>query len=119
LAEFHSKVLIAQAFGVIPYGAAQEYHRIKAVRNVFAHAVVPVTFDTEEIAKEVDSFSMWKAMQEVRQKHKLPENELRLPRKALYLLMCEIVCIMIDHERKEITGEFLRHYEELAESKAS
>lgn len=36
MAEFHSKILIAQAFGVISANHAKEYHRIKVIRNVFA-----------------------------------------------------------------------------------
>jgi hypothetical protein len=48
MGEFHSKILIAQAFGVIPPFQASEFIRINAIRNVFAHASVNVTFERKK-----------------------------------------------------------------------
>jgi len=53
LSEFHSKVLVAQAFGVITGPMAEEMHSLKIVRNTFAHSKVPLTFENPLIQREV------------------------------------------------------------------
>jgi hypothetical protein len=55
LSDFHSKILIAHAFGITPPHMVEDLHSIKAIRNAFAHAKVPITFDTPEVAKEIAS----------------------------------------------------------------
>jgi hypothetical protein len=65
LSDFHSKILVAQAFGLISCNSAAELHRIKSIRNVFAHATSLVNFETEEISKEIMSFIMMNAMKNV------------------------------------------------------
>ncbi|HEV7909510.1 MAG TPA: hypothetical protein VGP28_00080 [Methylocella sp.] len=113
MADFHSKILIAQAFGVVMPPQASEFHRIKVIRNVFAHASLHITFETDEIAKEVDDFIMHKAMKKQMdiefEKHGMDIPELS--RKSTFLLMVQLSCIVIDHEQKEITGRFLGHYD--------
>jgi hypothetical protein len=53
LSDFDSKITVAEAFGLITPPLAGELHMMKAVRNAFAHAKVPLTFDHELIAREV------------------------------------------------------------------
>jgi DNA-binding MltR family transcriptional regulator len=53
LSDFDSKLLIAQAFGIIERTTAEDLHRIKSVRNTFAHATQNITFDTPEILSEI------------------------------------------------------------------
>jgi DNA-binding MltR family transcriptional regulator len=55
LADFYSKLLIAEAFGIIGPRFAAELNSIRAVRNTFAHSKTLVTFDTPEVAKEVNA----------------------------------------------------------------
>jgi hypothetical protein len=105
ISEFHAKILIAEAFGLIPPNAAKEFHRIKRIRNVFAHAIISVSFETEEIAKEVDDFLMHKAMEQTKSTQVIKLTPL--PRKSTFLLMAQICCIVMDSTQKKITGESL------------
>lgn len=49
-----SKILISQAFGIINSSFAREMHLVRSVRNVFAHSILEVSFDTEEIRTELN-----------------------------------------------------------------
>jgi DNA-binding MltR family transcriptional regulator len=59
LSDFDSKLLIAQAFGIIERTKAEDLHRIKSVRNTFAHAPQNITFDTPEILSEIKEAIFW------------------------------------------------------------
>jgi hypothetical protein len=54
LADFDSKILIATALGLISNNAASALGSIRAVRNTFAHSIVDITFDTKEVADEMN-----------------------------------------------------------------
>jgi DNA-binding MltR family transcriptional regulator len=101
LSDFHSKILIATAFGVISPNTAAELHRVKAIRNVFAHATVEITFDTKEIAEEISTFLMLNAMKAV---PRPPESEIDYPNKTAFLLMIQILCIVMDDQHRELGG---------------
>ncbi|MDG4853730.1 DUF4145 domain-containing protein [Mesorhizobium sp. WSM4982] len=47
------KIKIARAFGFIPPALAAEIHKIRAIRNRFAHTDDHLTFKNDEIAKLV------------------------------------------------------------------
>ena len=53
LSDFNSKILIPQAFAVVPDRLADDMQRIRKIRNCFAHARIDVRFDEPLIAKEV------------------------------------------------------------------
>ena len=53
MSNFHGKILVAQAFGVITSPLADEMHKIRAIRNAFAHAKVPISFENEVVLREV------------------------------------------------------------------
>jgi len=53
LSDFNSKILVAQAFAVIPDRSAEDLQRIRKIRNCFAHARVEVGFEEPLVAKEV------------------------------------------------------------------
>lgn len=74
------------------------------------HAIITVTFETIEIAKEVDDFLMHQAMLNVRKDWE-EYKEISPSRKSTFLLMVKISCIIIDHDQKDITGSFLTHYD--------
>ncbi|NGX95089.1 MAG: hypothetical protein G4V63_07615 [Candidatus Afipia apatlaquensis] len=103
LSDFHSKILVATAFGVISPNMGSELHRIKAIRNVFAHAKIDVNFDTPEIAEEVNGFLMLKAMQSVASDSK----DISVSNKRTFILMIRILCIMISTDHKTVSGEEL------------
>lgn len=52
LGDFSSRISIAYALGVIFSDERDDLNRIRRVRNVFAHSVIPLTFENELIAKE-------------------------------------------------------------------
>jgi DNA-binding MltR family transcriptional regulator len=104
LSDFHSKILIATAFGIITPNMADELHRIKAIRNVFAHAAIDITFDTKEVAAEVAGFRMLKAMQEVTMAE---DKMLYFPSRSAFLLVVRILCIMLSSDHKQHSGEEL------------
>ena len=93
LADFHSKILIANAFQIITSNLAEELHSIKTIRNTFAHAKVPISFDHELIAREVNSLKMLTAIKSV---EKETEHKLELDNKAWFLLITKIILIMFD-----------------------
>jgi DNA-binding MltR family transcriptional regulator len=49
LSDFDSKILVAHGFGIITTPLADELHAMKAIRNAFAHAKIPLSFDHEAI----------------------------------------------------------------------
>lgn len=115
MAEFHSKILIAQALGVITPNEASDFHRIKAIRNVFALASVNITFETDEIAKEVDDFVAYKetkAHMESSLEIKKIAEELALfsERKEEFIYMVQFCCMWVDFKQKEVTGHLMGEY---------
>jgi len=93
LSDFHSKILIANAFGIITSRMAEELHSLKAVRNVFAHAKVEISFDHELIKREVDSSGMLNAMRAV---EKTAGSKLDLTNKQWFLLVAKLLLVVID-----------------------
>ena len=108
LAEFHSKILIAQAFGVIVSSQAEELHRIKAIRNVFAHSVMPVTFETAEVAKEVDGFKMY---QDMMSSGAIKARDDEWPRRKIFIFIAKAHCVIIDYQQKEHSGGLFGDYD--------
>lgn len=62
LMDFHSKILIAEAFGIVSKQMAEELHSLKAVRNAFAHSKVPLTFTDKFIRTELESMALTRAL---------------------------------------------------------
>jgi DNA-binding MltR family transcriptional regulator len=102
LADFHSKILIAVGFGIIPPNLGDDMHRVKRIRNVFAHAKLDVTFNTVQISSEIQEFRMLKAMKRAEKEGE--NNKLDFSNKQAYLLMVRIICIIIDHEHRKLGG---------------
>jgi len=46
--DFDSKINVAQAFGILKSDICAELHRIKGIRNVFAHAASDINFSNNE-----------------------------------------------------------------------
>lgn len=51
LSTFSAKIRLAYAFGVIGTETRRDLNLLRTIRNAFAHARTPVSFDTPEIAK--------------------------------------------------------------------
>jgi hypothetical protein len=93
MADFHSKILIANAFQIITSNMAEELHSIKTIRNTFAHAKMPISFDHELIAREINSLKMLTAIRSI---EKETEHTLELVNKAWFLLITKLILIMFD-----------------------
>jgi len=104
LSDFHSKILVATAIGMITPQVGDELHRIKAIRNVFAHAKADVTFETPEIAAEIDEFMLYKVMIATMEKM---GNKLHFTNKKRYLFTIHLLSAMMNDVHKEVTGESL------------
>lgn len=109
LSDFYSKIVVAKAFGVISSTMAEEMQRVRRIRNVFAHAVVEVSFDTPQIAQECRDFIMLKAMIAAGEKNGMRNEERPIfdNNKFVYLLMIELLCIMLSYEHAARAGEEL------------
>jgi hypothetical protein len=58
LSDFNSKILIAQAFGLVTRPLAEELHVMRTIRNTFAHAKMPLSFDMQPIESVVRSLKL-------------------------------------------------------------
>jgi DNA-binding MltR family transcriptional regulator len=116
LSDLHSKILVARAFGFIGANAAADMNRIKAIRNVFAHAAHAVSFDTPEIDREVRGFIILDAIYDASTKEVIGGGpvplSIRYPNKVAYVLTVHLMCIIHDHWHQEKGGEpILQIYE--------
>ena len=92
LSDFSSKILVANAFGVITSAQAGDLLSLKAIRNTFAHAKVPISFDHEIIGREVASLKMLIAIQAVESE---VGHKIELDNKNWFLLVAKIIFIML------------------------
>ncbi|AIK68518.1 putative transcriptional regulator [Mesorhizobium phage vB_MloP_Lo5R7ANS] len=51
LATFSSRIHIAEALGLIEKPLAKELHKLRAIRNLFAHSSRSLHFEDEEVAE--------------------------------------------------------------------
>lgn len=102
LSDFHSKILIASALGIISQLCENDMHRVKAIRNVFAHAVNQVTFDTPEIATEIDEINIINVM--YRAKPDGRDGMKKLNNKSAYILAVNLMCIAYDGFHQKAGG---------------
>lgn len=94
LADFHAKILAAQAFGIITENMAEELHSIKVIRNTFAHAKILIDFDQELVAREIASLKMLTAIKAV--DDQVSDPRLKLDNKSWFLLVTKILLIIFD-----------------------
>lgn len=94
LSDFNSKILVAQAFAVVPDRLADDMQRIRKIRNCFAHARVTVSFNEPLIAKEVIELAAVVAAQ----KAYAPDQLYKDP-KTSYGLSCYITYVMLRSEK--------------------
>jgi DNA-binding MltR family transcriptional regulator len=66
ISDFNAKILIAEAFGIITGPLAEELHSMRAIRNAFAHAKIPISFSDEPVKRVVNAFKTLTAMRNVR-----------------------------------------------------
>lgn len=94
LSDFNSKILVAEAFGVVNTPIAGELQMVRAVRNTFAHAKHTFTFDHAAVEKKTRSSPMLAAIDAL---PPVPGYDRGLPNtKGAYLLVIRILLILFD-----------------------
>lgn len=110
LSDFHGKIIVAHAAGYITPPMANELLLIKAIRNVFAHAVVGVSFDTEEVRQKLQNSLMLKAMESVEDNDKMVSTFNSNANG--FALIVHILAILLDSNHQQAGGdpfmEFMR-----------
>ncbi|MGQ0280357.1 hypothetical protein ACT17R_17095 [Sphingopyxis sp. Q841] len=108
LSDFNSKILIAQAFGLIAERVADDMQRIRRIRNCFAHARLPVTFEEPLVAKEVSALAAVMAVRST-EAHYVYEPFPYHSHKTSYGLSCYITTLLLNHRHVEKGGDaFIR-----------
>lgn len=98
LSDFNSKIVVAQAFGVIGDRVADDIQRIRRIRNCFAHARLPVNFEEPAIAMEVSELAAVMAVRST-EHHYGPEQPFPYHgHKTSYGLSCYIMVTMLQQE---------------------
>lgn len=92
LSDLRSKIMIADAFGLVTDSMASELHVLMNVRNAFVHSRVPVTFSTPDIEEQILGLRMIAAMEKVR-----PSGASA---KSKYLLSIRLLRIIFDQTAK-------------------
>ena len=103
LSDFNSKILVAQAFDVISGKLAADIQRIRRIRNCFAHARLPVTFDEPVVAKEVSDLAAVIAVRGTRHLYRPGESFHYDSHKTSYALSCYITVVLL-HEQHVSRG---------------
>jgi len=93
LMDFNSKILIAEAFGIITGPMAQEFHSIRVIRNAFAHTNIPLDFGNEIIEREVKSMAMGSA---IRRRSAETGPEMTLENRTWYVLTARMLLIIME-----------------------
>lgn len=94
LSDFNSKILVAEAFGVVTTPIAGELQMVRAVRNTFAHAKHAFTFEQAAVEKKTRSSPMLAAIDGL---PPVPGYDRGLPStKGAFLLVIRILLIMFD-----------------------
>lgn len=90
LSDLESKIMIAEALGLVTDNMASELHVLMNVRNAFVHSRVPVTFKTPDIESRVLGLRMIVSMSKVR------PSPITESAKSLYLLAIRLLRIIFD-----------------------
>jgi hypothetical protein len=97
MSDFNSKILVAEAFGIVTGPLASELHVMRDIRNAFAHSKVPLSFEHEVVKREVDGLKMLEAMRGAMVKFTQGSGPpMELSSKSWFLLATRITLIMLD-----------------------
>lgn len=106
LSDFDSKILMAHALDLFKEGWIELLHSVKSIRNVFAHSQIDVTFDTDEISKEIQRILI-PAMTRIYKifNDKLPEQPFS--NKMAFIMAVRVACFLLNETYENLTGELL------------
>jgi DNA-binding MltR family transcriptional regulator len=102
LSDFNSKILVAEAFGLLTRPLADELHILRAIRNTFAHAKMPLSFDLEPVKSEIRRLKLLTSTGG----GKIPGSikgplAAQLTPQSAFLLVISILLIIIDEVTKK------------------
>ena len=102
LSDFNSKILVAEAFGLLTRPLADELNVLRAIRNTFAHAKMPLTFDLNPVESEIRKLKLLTSIGG----GKIPgpikgSFAAQLAPKSVFLLVARILLIIIDEVTKK------------------
>jgi DNA-binding MltR family transcriptional regulator len=118
ISDFNSKILIAEALGILTGPLAEELHSMRAIRNVFAHAKTHISFKDEPVAREVASLKILSQVRTAMAKAaKGQEQRLPTENKEWFLLATRLSLIVLDEfaKKKGSADELLRDALELGD----
>jgi hypothetical protein len=102
LSDFNSKILVAEAFGLLTRPLADELHVIRGIRNTFAHAKMTLTFDLEPVESEVRKLKLLTSMGGGKIPGPIKESlAAQLSPQSAFLLVISILLIIIDEITKK------------------
>jgi hypothetical protein len=103
ISDLDSKILVAEALGIIKEGQARLLNSLKAIRNVFAHSRIPVSFETAEVSKEIRGLILSVAVNAIRVFE--PEFDERLSNKKAFTAAVKLFCWWLDEDHQKVTGQ--------------
>jgi hypothetical protein len=99
LGDFSSKISMAVAYGFISEAYGGELQIIRKMRNVFAHAITTVSFDTPEIVRELDRSRILSITRSTAKEIKATPRP-----KAEFVMLVRILFIILDHDQQKLGG---------------
>lgn len=103
LSDFGSRVAVGVAFGIITETMAEELDTVRSIRNVFAHSVRKLTFETAAIKSELYK-SVWLAIIRDKTNSMEPITENA---KSDYVMLVRIAFILLEIELERKGGASL------------
>ena len=110
LGSFSAKINMSYALGLIGPETKEVLHRIRAIRNFFAHFTKHASFDDSEIRAECERFPFSKGMREIHKHHpEIREFHMSWLPKVKYINSCFTVSADVSNHINFITtSESLR-----------
>lgn len=105
--DFSSKIMLARAIGLIDDNVEAELHLMRHIRNAFAHAIVPVSFETPEIEALMEEFTSMALAKEIM---KVPLSGIlrltgtKVDYRESFVIIAQWLSVVIDHDVKEMGG---------------
>jgi hypothetical protein len=102
LSDFNSKILIGEAFGLLTSPLANELHVLRTIRNSFAHAKIPLSFELEAVESAVRSLKLLTSIGGGKIPGPIAESlAVEIPPKSAFLLVVQILIIIMDEIGKK------------------
>ncbi len=107
LSDFNSKILISEAFGLLTRPLADELHVMRTIRNSFAHAKMPLSFELQQVESEVRKLKLLTTIGGGKIPGPIAESlAARLSPKSIFLLVVSIMLMILDEiEKKKSSAE--------------